>query len=222
VFYHHSAGCEQSFEFIRNAFLIDENLPFANVLNEEEVAEALAQDEADDDDDDDDDAAFGGSDNHIYTPALTLWAFLSQVMHAGAQRSCNAAVERLRSLCLAIGIRPPSADSGAYCRARARLSGDGIKGLVYQLSDALEEQVPVDWLWHGRHVKIADGSTLTAPDTPENQEAWPQMSSQKPGLGFPIIRFCVLMSLATFPGSSSPPDLGRYGGLTQWLGAPAL
>jgi hypothetical protein len=52
-------------------------------------------------------------------------------------------------------------------------------------------------LWCGREVFIADGSSLTAPDTPANQKAFPQQSVQKPGCGFPIIRLVALLSLAT-------------------------
>jgi len=70
-----------------------------------------------------------------------------------------------------------------------------LKRLTYQVADDLEEAVPKDWLWHGRHVKIVDGSTLQVPDTEANQAEWPQSSSQKPGLGFPILRICGIMSL---------------------------
>jgi len=35
------------------------------------------------------------------------------------------------------------------------------------------------------------------PDTPKNQQAYPQNPAQKPGLGFPIARFVAVISLAT-------------------------
>jgi hypothetical protein len=35
------------------------------------------------------------------------------------------------------------------------------------------------------------------PDTPENQAAYPQPPTQKPGVGFPLARVCMLLSLAT-------------------------
>lgn len=35
------------------------------------------------------------------------------------------------------------------------------------------------------------------PDTPENQKVYPQPPNQKPGLGFPLARIAVLLSLAT-------------------------
>ena len=96
-----------------------------------------------------------------------------------------------------MGCDPCSADTGAYCRARAKLPEAVIRRLAVQVGQKLEEQVPADWLWHGRHVKLADGTTLTMPDTAANQAAYPQSTSQKPGLGFPIVRMVVLLSLAT-------------------------
>ena len=61
----------------------------------------------------------------------------------------------------------------------------------------MESQADVKWLWKGKHAKLVDGFTFTMPDTPENQAAYPQASSQKTGLGFPIARACAILSLAT-------------------------
>jgi hypothetical protein len=46
-------------------------------------------------------------------------------------------------------------------------------------------------------VFIADGSHVSMPDTPENQAAYPQPVVQQPGIGFPLARVAVLLSLAT-------------------------
>jgi hypothetical protein len=164
-----------------------EGLPVSDLLSAEQIQRAF--EEAD--------ALFGQEEDDRYTPALTLWGFLSQALHAGTERSCNAAVERIRSLCVTLEIDAPSSDSGAYCRARAKLPETVLQRLTYEVADALETQVPKAWLWFGRHVKIADGSTLLAPDTEKNQAAWPQAPTQQPGLGFPILRFCALFSWAT-------------------------
>lgn len=61
----------------------------------------------------------------------------------------------------------------------------------------LEEQAPESWLWQKRHVFLVDGFTVSLPDTAENQKEYPQPSTQKPGLGFPLIRVVALLSLAT-------------------------
>ncbi len=118
----------QSFDTIRQAFLRDEHLPLADILATEEIEQAFAAHNC----------SFGQDDDDVYTPALTLFGFLAQLMASGAGRSCNAAVETIRSLCLALGIRAPSPDSGAYCRARAKLSNDAIEHLTYQVAEALE------------------------------------------------------------------------------------
>jgi hypothetical protein len=198
----------QSFLLVLSAFLDVKGLRFANVLSEQQIHDAFEEE----------DALFGQGKDDVYTPALTLFGFLSQVMHTGADRACTATVKRLRTCCLALGIRAPSPDTGAYCRARAKLPNVVLENLAYAVADELEAQTPKESLWHGRSVKIADGSTLMAPDTEENQEEWPQMASQKPGLGFPILRFCVLMSLAT--GALCGLAMGSYQG--KETGEPAL
>jgi len=187
MFYHGRGSRGQSFQLVRQAFLQGDGLPFGEVLSEEEIERAFEAE----------DACFAQGEGDIYTPAITLWAFLSQTLHAGRLRSCAAAVSRVIVLCVALGRRPPSPDTGAYCRARAKLPERVLQRLVYDSADELESRVPADWLWQGRHVKVGDGTTLTAPDTPKNQEAWPQPRSQKPGLGFPLLRMVVLFSLAT-------------------------
>jgi hypothetical protein len=48
-----------------------------------------------------------------------------------------------------------------------------------------------------RPVKVADCSTVQLPDTPENQQRYPQSSSQKPGCGLPLLKFLVLFSLSS-------------------------
>jgi hypothetical protein len=68
---------------------------------------------------------------------------------------------------------------------------------VRTVAGRMEEQAEEGWLWKGHHVKVADGSTVTMPDTSENQEAFPQSSGQKPGVGFPLARMVAVFSLAT-------------------------
>jgi len=65
------------------------------------------------------------------------------------------------------------------------------------VAQSLEEKVTTEYLWCGRNVKVIDGSTVSMPDTVENQKAYPQPKSQKPGCGFPIAKIGVIFSLAT-------------------------
>ena len=167
------------------SFLVDEGLPFAEVMSVAAVEQALR----------DEDVVFAETKKSVYTPAVTLGAFLSQVLDK--DKSCRAAVSRVLALLVARGQKPCSLDTGAYCRARAKLPASVLKRLTLQTGRNLEDQIDDDWLWHGRHVTLIDGTTLTMPDTVDNQKAYPQPSTQKPGCGFPMIRLVVLMSLAT-------------------------
>jgi hypothetical protein len=66
------------------------------------------------------------------------------------------------------------------------------------------------WRWLGRVVKLFDGSTVSMPDTPENQAAFPQSRTQAPGVGFPLARIGVLFSLSV----GTVLDLG----IRRWAG----
>jgi hypothetical protein len=175
-------------------------LPFADVLSTEEIQAAFDEQGVD----------FATEDDHIYTPPVTLWAFLSQVLFKGEQRSCGAAVARIIVLLTALGRRPPSGDSGAYCRARAKLPVPVLRRLACQVAERSERKLPNQWLWFAHHVKVADGSTSSMPDTKENQAEYPQHTAQQEGLGFPLVRYVVLLSLAT--AMITDMELGPYSG----------
>jgi len=83
-------------------------------------------------------------------------------------------------------------------------------GLARRVGQSIHENASVSWLFHGRAVKILDGSTVLMPDTPENQAEYPQQKTQAPGLGFPIARLLVVFSLAA--GTVLEAALGPYQG----------
>ena len=130
----------------------------------------------------------------VYSPAVTIWVFLSQCL--SPDHSCRDAVARLIAWRLARGLRPCSAETGAYCAARSNLPEDVCRQLVRQTGRELEDQAPSAWLWRGRRVRVVDGTTITMADTPENQAVYPQRPDQAPGCGFPIARLVVVFSLA--------------------------
>src|SRR5205807_1966566 len=74
----------------------------------------------------------------------------------------------------------------------------------------LEENAQDPWTWKGHPVAMVDGTTVSMPDTKANQQAFPQPSSQKSGLGFPLARLVAVISLAT--GAIRELALGRYQG----------
>jgi hypothetical protein len=177
-------GCVH-FEQALAPFLAEDGLPFANVLPAATIEQAFAEEGV----------RFGKTSTSVFTPVLTLWAFLSQVVHEA--KSCHAAVLRVATLLIALQRPPCSEDTAAYCRARAKLPACVLRRLARDVGRHLEREVPSAWLWHDKHVHLVDGTTLSLPDTEDNQRAYPQPASQKPGLGFPIIRMVVLLSLAT-------------------------
>jgi hypothetical protein len=144
----------------------------------------------------------------IYTPAVTVWVFLSQCL--SADHSCRDAVARLAAWRTAHGLPPCSPETGAYCTAREALPESACRELVRRTGRELEEQAPREWLWQGRRVRVVDGTTITMPDTPENQTEYPQAKSQTPGCGLPIARVLVVFSLAV--GTVIEAAIGPYAG----------
>jgi hypothetical protein len=124
---------------------------------------------------------------------LTFWTFLWQLAQAGA--SCREAIRQAQSWCRNSGRPQPPDQNSPYCQARAALPTERLQeihdGLVADAAIAAKD------LWCGHRVIVIDGTTLTAPDTPANQEAYPQQSVQQPGCGFPILRLLAFLSLAT-------------------------
>jgi hypothetical protein len=144
----------------------------------------------------------------VYTPAVTVWVFLSQSL--SPDHSCRDAVARLIAWRVAQGLAPCSADTGAYCTARSDLPEEALHELVRDTGQQIEDESPEAWLWHGRKVRVVDGATITMPDTAKNQAAYPQPKTQKPGCGFPIARILVIFSLST--GTVLESAIGKYKG----------
>jgi hypothetical protein len=132
----------------------------------------------------------------IYTPAVTLWTFLSQVLDA--DHSCRQAVARLLAYRTAQNLAPCSPDTGAYCKARKRLSEELLRELTCNAGSELHAKAPSTWLWEGRPVKITDGTGLSMPDTDDNRAAYPKGKTRqgRPWGGFPVMRLVVLFSLS--------------------------
>jgi len=144
----------------------------------------------------------------IYTPVVTVWVFLSQCL--SADHSCRDAVARLIAWRVTRGLKPCSAETSAYCTARNDLPEEVVHALMRDTGKQVEDESPDTWLWHGRKVRVVDGSTITMPDTPTNQAAYPQMKAQKSGCGFPIARILVIFSLSA--GTVLEAAIGKYKG----------
>ena len=164
------------------SLVFDPELTLGQITSSKWIAEVVAQE-------------VGKTCDRIFSPLVTLALFLGQVL--SDDHSCRAVVLRVLAWRAARGLPKCSADTGAYCKARRRLPDSLLPRLVRESADRHQTHQSTDWLFHGRRVVIVDGTTASMPDTPANQQAFPQHSNQKRGCGFPIARIVVLLSLAT-------------------------
>lgn len=130
----------------------------------------------------------------LYTPLVTLWTFLYQTL--SEDQSCRAAVAKLLAFVSLGGNDSASAKTDPYCKARERLPESLVADLARQSGQTLQRRFPSTGMLGGRKIKIADGTTLSMPDTPANQKQYPQARHHKDGVGFPIMRLVGLISLS--------------------------
>jgi hypothetical protein len=168
-------------EEVRARFARDQGLPFAESLSELRILDALNEHGV-------------KFRDRLFNPVTTIWGFLSQVL--SEDHSCRDTVSRIMAHRVSSGLEPCSPNTASYCNARARLPTAALRSLAKQTAQQLQDSLPDEWRWHGRSVFIADGSHVSMPDTEENQASYPQPEVQEPGLGFPLARLTVLLSLA--------------------------
>ena len=159
----------------------EQDLCFGKLLPAEQVAAALERHQV-------------RYRERLYTPLVTIWTFLHQVL--ASDQSCRAAVARLLAFRCVCGEDPGNAKTDPYCKARERLPEKLLADLARDRGAQLQRQVAPTDLLGGRPLKIADGTTVSMPDTPANQKAYPQQRGQKPGLGFPVMRLVGLIGLS--------------------------
>jgi putative transposase len=178
--------------------LAQPGLPFASVLPAERI-----------------EAIFAKHGNQfavgrIYTTAVVLWAFIGQVLTDGKQAACEAAVACIIAYRQQQGLPSPTSDTGDYCRARAKLCEAAVREVAMEVATEMEQQADARWLWKGHSSKLIDGFTFTMPDTEKNQSAYPSPKSQRKGVGLPIARAVVILSMAT--ACAMDLALGPYAG----------
>ena len=182
----------------RQQFLQEGRLPFTDVLTSESVSQAMEQIKA-------------PWKDRIFTPLVTLWVFLGQVL--STDHSCRAAVARLIAHRVSQG-------------AAAMQLGDGglLSGEETPATRILRRRGPsggansrrprgARWLWKGRRVHLFDGSSVAMPDTPENRKDYPLTYNQKPGTGFAVARIAAIISLSC--GAILDLGICRYAGKGQ-------
>ena len=136
------------------------------------------------------------SRRRVYTIGRTFWGFLYQVLHPHCP--CRTIVRQVQALCALQGAGCPDENSSAYCQARLRLPLDLLQRLRHAIATRAHRLLPeAQERWYGLCPKVIDGTSLSLPDTPKNQRAYPQCRSQKPGCGFPLMNLVAIFSLST-------------------------
>jgi hypothetical protein len=133
------------------------------------------------------------SRDRIYSLWLTFQCFLWQVLKP--KTACREVVRQVQALFRLKGRSPGDEDTSAYCQARARLPKDRLEQILAATAATADRRAGTGGTLGGRPVKVVAGSSAQMPDTPENQRRYPQPSAQKPGCGFPVIKFLLLFSL---------------------------
>lgn len=136
----------------------------------------------------------GDSRHRLYPPLVTLGLFVEQAINR--DQACQDAVGRALSQRTALGLTPGSLNTGPYCKARQRLPLSLIEAVTQEIATAVQGRAPAPWRWHGREVKLIDGTTVSMPDTAANQAVFPQNHQQQPGLGFPLARIVGVIPLS--------------------------
>ena len=127
-----------------------------------------------------------------YSVRRTFWCFLWQQLQLDV--ACREVVRQLQAMLLLESRPPVDEGTSAYCQARERLPESLLVQALKTTAQAADRGVELSGFLQHRVVKVMDGTTATLPDTPENQKTYPQLTSQKPGCGFPILHLLVVMS----------------------------
>ena len=171
----------QSAEILKEQFFKSLGFPWQDILPESRLSEILEEEGI-------------AYRNRLYTPVVTLWAMIHQVL--SPDKSLRNTLKCMSTWLRAAGEAAPSADTGAYSKARGRLSEALLQRLVPETAETLEKQIPKAHYWCGRRVKVFDGTTVLMADSSANQAAYPQHANQSEGCGFPwarvVVFFCLL------------------------------
>src|SRR6516165_1282090 len=171
-----------SLQEVRARFARNQGLPFADVLTEASILDVLNEHGV-------------KYRDRVFSPVTTIWGFLSQVL--SEDHSCRDTVSRIIAHRATNGLTVCSPNTASYCNARSRLHTGVLRSLGKRTAQQLQASAAEEWKWNGLSVFVVDGSHVSMPDTAENQATYPQPPTQEPGLGFPLARLTVLLSLAS-------------------------
>lgn len=126
---------------------------------------------------------------------LTVECFIWQLLNPAT--SCREVVRHVQTLCRLAGRCPVAEGDSAYVQARQRVPREHLEKALRATAQAAQSRASQPKDLQGRSVKAVDGSTTQMADTPANQKRFPQPKMQKPGCGFPVVKFVVFFCLAS-------------------------
>ena len=133
------------------------------------------------------------SRQRIFTLQLTFECFLWQILKP--KTACREVVRQVQALFRLRNLGSVDADTSAYCQARQRLPKERLERILAATAATADQRVGKGGQLAGRPVKVVDASSAQLLDTPENQKRYPRPAKQKPGCGFPVLKFLLLFSL---------------------------
>jgi hypothetical protein len=133
------------------------------------------------------------SRHRIFNLGLTVQCFLWQALNPHS--ACREVVRQVQALFRLLGLGQVGEDTGGYCQARQRVPRKRLERMVHASAQRADRRAGAGGLLQGRPVKVLDGSSVQTPDSRANQKRYPQPSEQKPGCGFPVLKFLALFSL---------------------------
>jgi hypothetical protein len=147
----------------------------------------------------------------FWRPAVVILTFLRQVLVTNCSCRQTVALSLADPAFAATRRRRPDGDPSAYSQARQRLPRALFERLARGLSQRLAEP---DQRWRGHRVRVVDGSSVSMPDTPDLQRAFPQPTTQAKGCGFPVARLLAVFCWNTGAWLELAVDALQVGELT--------
>lgn len=177
---HHTRSSQSEQNRFRHHASTSDTFRFFNLLTSPDLFDTL-------------EASLPAHRERLFPPTETLSMFMAQALKP--DRSCQGIVDDVATKRLLHGMPLCSTKTGAYCKARQRLPLSLVSTMVTATGRMMTQRATIKWHWHGRRVRLVDGTTVTLPDTTPNQATYPQQNMQKLGCGFPICRIVALSCL---------------------------